>query len=59
VTSEPLPDGGWRHVAVLPEIGTGQEALKAAFARDLALRRFELKEPSLHDAFIVLTGGQA
>jgi ABC-2 type transport system ATP-binding protein len=59
VTSEPLPDGGWRHVAVLPEIGTGQEALKTAFARDLALRRFELKEPSLHDAFIVLTGGQA
>lgn len=59
VTSEPLPDGGWRHVAVLPEAGTGQDALKAAFARDLALRRFELKEPSLHDAFIVLTGDQA
>jgi len=59
VTSEPLPDGGWRHVAVLPETGAGQDALKAAFARDLALRRFELKEPSLHDAFIVLTGDQA
>ena len=59
VTCEPLPDGGWRHVAVLPEGGAGQDALKAAFARDLALRRFELKEPSLHDAFIVLTGGQA
>jgi len=59
VTSEALPDGDWRHVAALPEDSTGQEALKAAFARDLALRRFELKEPSLHDAFIVLTGGQA
>ena len=59
VTSEPLPDGGWRHVAVLPETSAGQDALKAAFARDLALRRFELKEPSLHDAFIVLTGDQA
>jgi len=59
VTSEPLPDGGWRHVAVLPEAGDGHDALKAAFARDLSLRRFELKEPSLHDAFIVLTGGQA
>jgi ABC-2 type transport system ATP-binding protein len=59
VTSEPLPDGGWRHVAVLPETSAGQDALKVAFARDLALRRFELKEPSLHDAFIVLTGDQA
>lgn len=63
VTSEALPDGGWRHVAVLPSndlgSGAGHEALKAAFARDLALRRFELREPSLHDAFIVLTGGQA
>lgn len=59
VTSEALPDGGWRHVAVLSETDAGHDALKAAFARDLSLRRFELKEPSLHDAFIVLTGGQA
>ncbi|MBO9547690.1 ABC transporter ATP-binding protein [Caulobacter sp.] len=59
VTSEALPDGGWRHVAVLSETSGGHDALKAAFARDLSLRRFELKEPSLHDAFIVLTGGQA
>lgn len=59
VTSESSPDGGWRHVAALPDTGAGQAALKAAFARDLALRRFELKEPSLHDAFIVLTGDQA
>ena len=36
---------------------SGQEALRAAFARDLDLTRFELREPSLYDAFIVLTGG--
>ena len=59
VTSEAMPGGGWRHVAALPEGGAGHDALKAAFARDLSLRRFELKEPSLHDAFIVLTGDQA
>jgi len=31
------------------------EALKAAFLKGLDVRRFETKEPSLHDAFIVLT----
>lgn len=34
----------------------GQEALKAAFLGGLDVRRFELREPSLHDAFIALTG---
>ena len=34
----------------------GQSALKAAFVGGLDVRRFELKEPSLHDAFIGLTG---
>jgi ABC-2 type transport system ATP-binding protein len=34
----------------------GQEALKAAFLTGLDVRRFELREPSLHDAFIDLTG---
>ena len=34
----------------------GQEALKAAFVGGLDVRRFELKEPTLHDAFIGLTG---
>ncbi len=34
----------------------GQEALKAAFLGGLDVRRFELREPSLHDAFIHLTG---
>ena len=36
--------------------GGGQDALKAAFLGGLDVRRFELREPSLHDAFIDLTG---
>jgi len=34
----------------------GQETLKTAFLSGLDVRRFELKEPTLHDAFIDLTG---
>ncbi|MDC7684699.1 ATP-binding cassette domain-containing protein [Asticcacaulis sp. BYS171W] len=34
-------------------------ALKAAFLTGLDVRRFEAHEPTLHDAFIVLTGGEA
>lgn len=34
----------------------GQAALKAAFLGGLDVRRFELREPTLHDAFIGLTG---
>lgn len=34
----------------------GQEALKQAFLSGLDVRRFSLKEPTLHDAFIALTG---
>ena len=56
VASEPLDSGGHRRTCALTPGGTGQEALKAAFARDLDIQRFELREPSLHDAFIVLTG---
>ncbi|EGF89834.1 ABC transporter family protein [Asticcacaulis biprosthecium C19] len=43
------------------ELEAGQsahEALKAAFLRNLDVRRFEAREPSLHDAFIVLTGAE-
>jgi ABC-2 type transport system ATP-binding protein len=32
-----------------------QETLRAVFDRGLDVSRFEMKEPSLHDAFIVLT----
>ena len=35
------------------------EALKAAFLKGLDVRRFEARELSLHDAFIVLTGASA
>jgi ABC-2 type transport system ATP-binding protein len=59
VTSETLPDGCTRYIATLEPGADGQAALKTAFGRDLALKRFEAREPSLHDAFIVLTGGQA
>lgn len=41
--------------ALAPDAG-GQEALKAAFLTGLDVRRFALKEPTLHDAFIGLTG---
>jgi ABC-2 type transport system ATP-binding protein len=44
--------------ATLKHGANGQEALRAAFSQGLDLRRFELKEPSLHDAFIALTGDQ-
>ncbi len=33
-----------------------QGALKAAFQKGLDIQRFEAREPSLHEAFIVLTG---
>jgi len=59
---EALPDeaaGGRRIVAALAPGAPAQDALKAAFARDLDLRRFEVREPSLHDAFILLTEGRA
>lgn len=33
-----------------------QEIIRAAFAKDLAITRLEVREPTLHEAFIVLTG---
>lgn len=44
--------------ATLKPGANGQEALRAAFSQGLDLRCFELKEPTLHDAFIALTGDQ-
>ena len=54
-SSDPAPGGGARVTAVLSQ-GAGQNALRAAFERGLDIRSFEVKEPTLHDAFIVLTG---
>ena len=42
--------------AALAADAAGQETLKAAFLTGLDVRRFELKQPTLHDAFIDLTG---
>jgi ABC-2 type transport system ATP-binding protein len=42
--------------AALAADAAGQETLKAAFLTGLDVRRFELRQPSLHDAFIDLTG---
>jgi ABC-2 type transport system ATP-binding protein len=49
---------GEGHVRLIAELAPGapaQAALKIAFDRDLDITRLELKEPHLHDAFIVLT----
>jgi ABC-2 type transport system ATP-binding protein len=48
-------DGTVRVTGTLAAGAPAQEALKAAFALNLDIRRFELREPHLHDAFIVLT----
>ena len=58
-TSAFLDDGARRLVATLAPSAEAQGVLRTAFARDLDLRRFDLREPTLHDAFIVLTGGEA
>lgn len=47
---------GQRHVADLAPGASANAALKAAFMQGLAIHRFEAREPTLHDAFIVLTG---
>ncbi|MDB5433614.1 MAG: transporter ATP-binding protein [Caulobacter sp.] len=59
VTAEPAEAGALRLTAALADGASGQEALKAAFLKGLDIVRFELKEPTLHDAFIVLTGGES
>ncbi|WEK58548.1 MAG: ATP-binding cassette domain-containing protein [Candidatus Brevundimonas phytovorans] len=49
-------DGARTLRAGLASDAGGQEALKAAFLTGLDVRRFQIKEPTLHDAFIALTG---
>ena len=46
-----------RVAAMLAPDASVQDTLRAVFAQGLDVIRFEMKEPSLHDAFIVLTGG--
>jgi ABC-2 type transport system ATP-binding protein len=57
LTSEPAEADAVRVSAALSAGAPAQEALREAFARGLDIRRFELREPHLHDAFLVLTGG--
>jgi ABC-2 type transport system ATP-binding protein len=56
VSDHRLDNGQWRQTCRLKDDASGQEALKEAFAQGLDIQRFELREPTLHDAFIVLTG---
>jgi ABC-2 type transport system ATP-binding protein len=51
-------DGDGWSARLAPDI-PAQDTLRAAFDRNLDVRRFEVKEPTLHDAFIVLTGDAA
>jgi len=50
-------DGATLWHCEIQEGGNAHEALKAAFVKGLDIRRFDTHEPSLHEAFIVLTGG--
>ena len=54
--AEALGEGITRISAELARGAPAQAALQAAFAGGFDITRFELKEPQLHDAFIVLTG---
>jgi ABC-2 type transport system ATP-binding protein len=56
-TIERADDGAVRVTASLQPGAPAQTALVASFNLGLDIRRFELREPHLHDAFIVLTGG--
>ena len=53
--TEAAEEGGVRVTAALKPGAPAQDILKAAFAKGLDIQRFELREPHLHDAFIVLT----
>lgn len=60
VAVEPAPPaelgGRPRLSAMVAPDAPVQETLRALFTEGLDVARFEMKEPSLHDAFIVLTG---
>jgi ABC-2 type transport system ATP-binding protein len=52
-----LGSGAVRVVSGLRAGVPAQETIRRAFAKGLDISRFEVREPTLHDAFIVLTGG--
>jgi ABC-2 type transport system ATP-binding protein len=51
-----VDEAGVRTASLTPG-AAAYDTLRAAFAQGLDLSRFEVREPSLHDAFIVITGG--
>ena len=52
-----LPIAGVRRLSATLSRGAAPQAtLKAAFQRDLDVTRFQVEAPTLHDAFIALTG---
>ena len=58
VTAQELPEGRRLEVSLAP--GTeAHQTLTAAFRAGLPVRRFESREPGLHEAFLLLTGSQA
>jgi ABC-2 type transport system ATP-binding protein len=59
LTAARTEDGAIRVTAALEKGASSQDALRDAFARGLDILRFELREPHLHDAFLVLTGEKA
>jgi ABC-2 type transport system ATP-binding protein len=53
----PLERGGAPRLAAVVAPGAPiQDTIRTVFAQGYDVHRFEMKEPSLHDAFIVLTG---
>ena len=59
LAAEALGGGEIRVTAAITKGAPAQEMLRAAFAKGLDISRFELREPHLHDAFIVLTGPES
>jgi ABC-2 type transport system ATP-binding protein len=57
--AEPVEDGAIRVIVALKRGANAQDALREAFAKGLDILRFELREPHLHDAFLILTGDEA
>jgi ABC-2 type transport system ATP-binding protein len=56
---ERLDGGALRIVATLDPSAPAQIVLGEVFAKGLTIDRFELREPNLHEAFILLTTARA
>ena len=59
IAAEPMEAADIRVIAALKMGAPAQDALREAFAKGLDILRFELREPHLHDAFLMLTGEEA